>query len=144
MGFLDNLGQKMKSEGVKLLKPYPDQYMEKKDLLERFETVDEKALSESSEALFSVIRERCIRGNARRFQIFLDGQEVFKISMDAQCSISCGPGFHKIYVRLDSLTSQVLNVKAEAGKRYFFDIACTMNDGMILRRIEDRQKREEE
>lgn len=129
MGFLDQFN--------KMLKPHPDQYIQASNLMDRFEPVDEKVLAESGEAVLSFIRERCIRGNARRFQIYLDGRVVEKISMDAQCSVFCEPGFHKLYVKLDSLTSPVVNVKAEAGQRYYFDIACTMNDGMILQRIEE-------
>ena len=41
---------------------------------------------------------------------------------------------------MDSLTSPVVNLKAEAGQRYYFDIACTMNEGMILQRIEEKKE----
>lgn len=128
MGFLDQF--------AKALKPRPE-YTPAANLADRFEPVDEKALAESGEAALSFIREHCIRGNARKFQIYLDGRMAGKISLDGQCHISCQPGFHKLYVKLDSLTSPVLNVKAEAGQRYYFDIACTMNDGMILQKIEN-------
>lgn len=121
----------------KMLKPHPDQYTQASNLIDRFEPADKKALEENGQAMLSFIREHCIRGNARKFQIYLDGRATEKISLDAQCSILCDPGFHKLHVKLDSLTSPVLNVKAEAGQRYYFDIACTMNDGMILQRIEE-------
>ena len=92
------------------------------------------------EAMLSFLREHCIRGNARKFRIFLDGREVERISLDSQCHVSCSVGFHKVYVKLDSLTSPVVNLKAEAGQRYYFDIACTMNEGMILQRIEEKKE----
>lgn len=131
MSFLDQL--------AKMLRPHPDQYIQTANLIDRFEPVDEKMMADSGQAVLSFIREHCIRGNARKFQIYLDGRPTEKISLDGQCSIPCEPGFHKLYVKLDSLTSRVLNVKAEAGQRYYFDIACTMNDGMILQRIEEEQ-----
>ena len=147
MKFLENVGEKLKMEAKKILSPHPDQYIQKQAGLSRvgaFEDADKKALEESGEALLCFFRECCIRGNARKFRVFLDNKEVFRISMDTKCSISCEPGIHKIYVKLDSLTSQILNMKAAAGKRYCFDIACTMEDGMILRQVQDVQKKEEE
>lgn len=136
MEFLDKLKQKLKSEGAKMLKSRPDEHRPAANLSKRFDPIDEKALEESGEAMLSFIREHCIRGNARKFRIFLDGSEVYRIALDAQCGILCPPGFHKLYVKLDSLTSPVLNVKAEAGRRYCFSIACTMEAGMILEKIE--------
>ena len=109
-------------------------------LLERFEPIDEKTFAHRGEAMLSFLREHCIRGNARKFRIFLDGREVERISLDSQCHVSCSVGFHKVYVKLDSLTSPVVNLKAEAGQRYCFDIACTMNEGMILQRIEEKKE----
>jgi hypothetical protein len=144
MSFLDQIGQKLKMEGAKLLKPNPGQYSMKTDLIDRFESVDEQALADRGEAMLSFIRERCIRGNARNFQIMLDDREAAKIRLDSQCHITCEPGFHKLYIKLDRLTSQVINVKAEAGKRYCFDIACTIDDGMIFQRVESRKPGEEE
>ncbi len=131
MGFLDKLGQ--------MLKAHPDTYRPAANLLERFDPVDEKELEESGEAMLSFLREHCIRGNARKFRIFLDGSEVYRIGLDAQCGILCPPGFHKVYVKLDGLASPVLNIKAEAGRRYYFDIACTMEAGMILQKIEGEE-----
>lgn len=127
-----------------ILKPHPDQYRMAPNLLERFEPADERALADSGKAMLSFLREHCIRGNARNFHIFLDGRSVERIGLDGQCSIVCEPGIHRLYVKLDSLTSPLLNIKTEAGKRYFFDIACTMNDGMILQRVEKRCREDEE
>lgn len=136
MDFLDKFGQ--------MLRPHPDQYRMDPNLIDRFDPIDERELADSGKVMLSFLREHCIRGNARKFHIFLDGRMVEKISLDGQCSIVCEPGFHKLYVKLDSLTSSLMNVKTEAGKRYCFDIACTMNDGMLLRRVENRCKGEEE
>lgn len=119
-----------------------NQHIKSAQFMERFETVDDKALLDSGEAMLSFWRERCIRGNARKFRIFLDDREVKRISLDGQCHVSCPAGFHKVYVKLDSLTSPVTNLKTEAGQRYYFDIACTMNEGMILQRIEEKQEEE--
>ena len=129
MGFLDKLGQ--------MLKAHPDTYLPAANLLERFDPVDGKELEESGEAMLSFLREHCIRGNARKFRLFLDDREVYRIGLDAQCGILCPPGFHKLYVKLDGLTSPVVNVKAEAGRRYYFSIACTMEAGMILHPLTD-------
>jgi len=128
----------------KMLKPHPDLYRTAVDLIDRFEPADEKALADSGEAMLSFLREHCIRGNARQFQIVLDGREAARLRLDAQCSLTCEPGFHKLYVKLDTLKSPILNLKAEAGRRYFFDIACTMEDGMILQHVEDTRERKEE
>ena len=117
-----------------ILKPHPDQYRMAPNLLERFEPADERALADSGKAMLSFLREHC----------FLDGRSVERIGLDGQCSIVCEPGIHRLYVKLDSLTSPLLNIKTEAGKRYFFDIACTMNDGMILQRVEKRCREDEE
>lgn len=144
MSFLEKLGQKLKAEGASMMKPHADQYRMVENLTERFEPVDEVALAERGEAMLSFIREHCIRGNARKFQIMLDGRVAEKISLDAQCHITCPPGFHKLYIKLDSLTSPVVNIKAEAGQRYYFDIACTMEDGMICKRVEEKKTNEEE
>ena len=144
MSFLEKLGQKLKAEGANILKPHADQYRMAENLAERFEPVDEGALVERGEAMLSFIREHCIRGNARKFQIMLDGRVAGKISLDAQCHINCSPGFHKLYVKLDSLKSPVVNIKAEAGQRYYFNIACTMEDGMICKRMEEKKSNEEE
>ena len=144
MSFLEKIGQKLKEEGAKMLKPHADQYRMANNLMERFEPVDQGTLAENGEAMLSFIRERCIRGNARKFQIVLDGRTAEKISLDGQCHITCPPGFHKLYIKLDSLKSPIVNIKAEAGQRYYFDIACTMEDGMICKRIEETKTDEEE
>ena len=141
MGFLDKLGQKLKEEATRLAKPPSASGIGAEKLLEHFEPADEKVLEEKGEAMLSFFRERCIRGNARKFRIFLDGQEACRIRMEDQCGILCEPGFRRVYVKLDTLTSSVLNLKAEAGKRYYFVIACTMEDGMILKQIEGKREK---
>lgn len=133
MGFLDKIGQELQ----KLAKPHPDSYKASGDLLQRFEPADTEELTANGEAQLSFIRQRSFRGNARNFRIMVDGREAAKIPLDSQLSLRVEPGIHQIYIKLDTLKSQILNVKAEAGKRYCFDIACTMEDGMIFRRVEE-------
>lgn len=129
MSFLDKLGKG-------LLKPHPDTYQAKTDIRKRFDAVDEEKLSKDGEAMLSFYRQRCIRGNIRSFQILVDGVPASKIEMEKQCNILCEPGFHKIHIKLDTMKSQILNLKAEAGVRYFFEIACTMEEGLILKQVE--------
>ena len=141
MEFLNNLKQKLKKD-IKSERLRPNTYRVMENLQGCFELIDEQELKGSGRALLSFIRERHIRGHARKFRIYLDGVEVQKIRMEEQCDIWCEPGIHRVYIKLDTLTSSVLNVKTEAGKRYYFDIACTMNEGMILRHVEQRERSE--
>ncbi len=136
MSFLNKLG-------AGLLKPHPDTYQAKTDIRERFDAVDEEKLSEEGNSMLSFYRQRCIRGNIRSFQILVDGAAASKIEMEKQCNILCEPGFHKIYIKLDTLKSQILNIKTEPGTRYFFEIACTMEEGLILKQIENSRVEEE-
>lgn len=122
-----------------MAKSHPDSYVMGTDILERFQDINEQELEHSGGALLSFFRERSFRGNARKFRIYLDGREAGQIGMDSQCSIPCQPGFHKLFIKLDSLKSPLLNIKAEAGKRYYFDIACTMEDGMVLKQLKGKE-----
>ena len=111
MGFLDKLGQ--------MLKAHPDTYLPAANLLERFDPVDGKELEESGEAMLSFLREHCIRGNARKFRIFLDDREVYRIGLDAQCGILCPPGFHRLYVKRPMLTILIrIYLSNSAGRWY--------------------------
>ena len=115
----------------------------KTDTRERFDAVDEEKLSHDGEAMLSFYRQQGIRGHIRSFQIILDGAPVSKIEMEKQCNILCEPGFHKIHIKLDTMKSQIWNLKAEAGVRYFFEIACTMEEGLILKQVEMERIEEE-
>lgn len=102
-----------------------------------FDTVDLKLAAEKRYAIISFYRKRSFRGNARNFRIFLDYSEVAKINMEKCCNIICEEGFHSVFVKLDSLTSPVQNIKTEAGKRYCFTVSCTMDEGMVVKSAND-------
>ncbi len=134
----------LKKMGETFLKPHSDISQTKTDVLEKFDEVDEEKDLQKGMSLLSFYRQRCIRGNIRSFQIFLDGGMAAKIDMEKQCHLLCEPGFHKVYIKLDTMKSQILNVKTEPDTRYFFEIACTMEEGLILRQLEWKSRETEE
>jgi hypothetical protein len=127
-----------------LLKTRPKEKAASGGMLGRFAAVPPERLAAMDGALLSFVRERSFRGNARNFRILMDGHEIGRIENDAFLDIPCPPGIHSLHIRLDRMTSAVINLKAEQGRRYYFDIVCTMEEGLCFTRIEDTAAKEEQ
>ena len=103
---------------------------------EAFRPVSAEELAGMDGALLSFWRERCFRGNARKFRIMMDGAEIERIANEETRELICPPGIHQFHIQLDGMKSPAVNVKTEQGERYCFHIRCTMEEGMYLARID--------